>query len=168
MADKEPGAAQPSYRRAEGMTESTAAVDEVIGLARATLRVFDITLAHAGFNAPARHEVLRHFLHAGRYHSLHIALHDTDTLDRDAPRLMILLRQFPTQVVIHRTLPPARHAQDPMVIADDHSMWHRLHFEQPSAIVALHSPEQVAPILQRFEEIWDASELAVSATVLGL
>ena len=168
MADKEQGAAPASYRRIEGREESSAAVDEVIAQARTTIRVFDTTLFNRGFNSPARFEVLRHFLHGGRFHSLRIVLHDTETLDRDAPRLMILLKQFPTQVLVHRTLPVARHAEDPMVIADDHSMWHQMHFEQPGAIVALHSPEHVSPVLQRFEEIWDASELAVSSTVLGL
>lgn len=168
MADNEQGTAQGSYRRIEGLAESSAAIDEVIALARTTLRIFDITLANRGYNSPARHEALRHFLHAGRFHSLRIVLHDTDTFDRDAQRLTLLMKQFPTQVVVHRTLQAARHAEDPMVIADDHSLWHRLHFEQPRAIVALQSPEVVSPLLLRFEEIWEASELAISPTVLGL
>jgi len=168
MADNVPGAAKGSHRQIEGMAESSAAIDEVIALARTAIRVFDATLANRGFNSPARHDSLRHFLHAGRHHVLRIVLHDTDTFDRDASRLMVLMKQFPTQVVVHRTLPPARHAEDPMVIADDHSIWHRLNFEQPRAIVALHSPADVSPLLQRFEEIWDHSELAISPTVLGL
>jgi hypothetical protein len=168
MSGNEQGAAKGSHRIIEGIAESSAAIDEVIALARITIRIFDATLAHRGFNSQARFEVLRHFLHAGRHHALRIVLHDTDTFDRDAARLMVLMQQFPTQVVVHRTLPPARHAEDPMVIADDQSIWHRLNFEQPRAVVALHSPADVAPLLQRFEEIWDHSELAISPTVLGL
>ena len=45
---------------------------------------------------------------------------------------------------------------------------HRLHVQQPRAIVALHSPVDAIPIAQRFEEIWELSEPAVSATTLGL
>ncbi len=71
-------------------------------------------------------------------------------------------------IEIHRTLAQARDANDAFVIADDHSVWHQLHVEQPRAIVALHSPPDTLPIAQRFEEIWDLSEPAVSATTLGL
>ena len=108
------------------------------------------------------------FLLAGRAHRLMIALHDTDPLERDCPRLITLLRQFPMSIEIHRTLAQARNASDPFIVADDHSVWHQLHHEQPRAIVALHSPADAMPIAQRFDEIWDLSEPAVSATTLGL
>ena len=42
------------------------------------------------------------------------------------------------------------------------------HLALPRAIVALHSPADAMPIAQRFDEIWDLSEPAVSATKLGL
>jgi hypothetical protein len=71
-------------------------------------------------------------------------------------------------IEIHRTLAQAREARDPFVIADDHSVWHQLHADQLRAIVALHSPVDATPISQRFDEIWDLSEPAVSATTLGL
>jgi hypothetical protein len=71
-------------------------------------------------------------------------------------------------IEIHRTLAQARNATDPFVLADDHSVWHQLHVEQPRAVVALHSPADTLPISQRFEEIWELSEPAVSATTLGL
>jgi len=47
-------------------------------------------------------------------------------------------------------------------------MWHQLHYTQPRAVVAIHSPADALPIAQRFGEIWDLSEPAVSATTLGL
>ena len=80
----------------------------------------------------------------------------------------MLQRQFPMSIEIHRTLAQARTAQDPFVVADDHSVWHQLHHEQPRAIVALHSPADAVPIMQRFDEIWDLSEPAVWATTTGL
>ena len=66
------------------------------------------------------------------------------------------------------TIAQARNAADPFVVADDHSVWHQMHYEQPRAIVALHSPADATPIAQRFDEIWELSEPAVSATRLGL
>lgn len=161
-------APKPSYRPISGIADSLAAIDEVIDAARGTLRIFDVSLSGRGFNAPQRAEKLRAFLVAGRAHRILIALHDTELLERECPRLLTLLRQFPMSIEIHRTLGEARNANDPFVLADDHSVWHQQHWQQPRAIVALHSPPDALPIAQRFEEIWDLSEPAISATTLGL
>ena len=160
--------AGPEYRQVSGVAESLAAIEQVIAAAERTIRIFDITLSNRGFNSPARAAQLREFLVRGRAHRLLIALHETELLERECPRLLILLRQFPMSIEIHRTIAQARNATDPCVIADDHSVWHQLHYEQPRAAVALRSPAHVLPISQRFDEIWDLSEPAVSATTLGL
>jgi hypothetical protein len=159
---------EPVYRQLFGVAESLAAIDDVIASAQQTIRVFDISLTNRGFNSPARATLLREFFVRGRAHRLLIALHETDLLERECPRLLVLLRQFPMSIEIHRTIAQARNAADPCVIADDHSVWHQLHFEQPRAVLALHSATDALPIRQRFDEIWDLSEPAVSATTLGL
>jgi hypothetical protein len=161
-------APEPSYRVLSGVAESQGAIDEVLDAAQRGVCIFDMTLERRGFNTPQRVERLRDMLVRGRAHRLRIALHDTEQLERECPRLLVLLRQFPMSIEIHRTLAQARQARDPFVVADDHSVWHQLHYEQPRAIVALHSPADAMPIAQRFEEIWDLSEPAVSATTLGL
>jgi hypothetical protein len=168
MSDPSDAPPKPSYRPIHGTAESLAAIDDVVRAAQRTLRIFDFTLSNRGFNSPARTEMLRKFLVAGRAHRLLIALHEVDTLIRECPRLLTLLRQFPMSIEIHRTIAQARNALDPFVVADDHSVWHQLHFEQPRAIVALHAPADAMPIMQRFDEIWELSEPAVSATTLGL
>ena len=157
-----------NYRIVSGLAESLEAIDAVIGVAGRTLRIFDATLSNRGFNTPARAERLREFLVAGRAHRLLIALHDTALLERENPRLLTLLRQFPMSIEIHRTVGEARNARDAFVVADDHSVWRQLHVEQARAVVALHSPPDALPIAQRFDEIWELSEPAVSATTLGL
>ena len=158
----------PAYRPIFGIAESLGAIDVVIASAQRTIKIFDVSLSHLGFNTPARAEKLRSFLVAGRAHRLLIALHDTESLERENARLLALLRQFPMSIEIHRTIAQARSANDPFVVADDHSVWHQLHFDQPRAIVAVHSPADALPIAQRFDEIWELSEPAVSATRLGL
>jgi hypothetical protein len=165
-ASETPG--KPVYRPLTSIAESQEAIDEVIRAADQALRIFDMSLTNRGFNSPARIELLRNFLVAGRAHRVLVALHDTETLERDAPRLLTLLRQFPMSVEIHRTVGQARNAMDPFVLADDHSVWHRMHHEQPRAIVALHSPSDAVPIAQRFEEIWELSEPCALGRVLGL
>jgi hypothetical protein len=161
-------APKPSYRPISGIAESLTAIEEVVGAAQRAIRVFDISLSNRGFNSPSLNEKLRQFLVAGRAHRLFIALHNTELIERESPRLLALLRQFPMSIEIHRTLAQARNAMDPFVVADDHSVWHQHHHEQPRAIVALHSPADATPIMQRFDEIWDLSEPAISATTLGL
>jgi hypothetical protein len=168
MSQQMESAPKPSYRQISGIAESLAAIDEVVGAAQRTIRVFDVSLSNRGFNSPGLTDKLRQFLVAGRSHRLFIALHETELLERENPRLLALLRQFPMSIEIHRTLAQARNANDPFVVADDHSVWHQQHYEQPRAVVALHSPADAMPIMQRFDEIWDLSEPAVSATTLGL
>jgi hypothetical protein len=159
---------EPSYRKISGIAESQAAIDEVIAAAQLTLRIFDFTLGPRGFNGLQRIEALKNFVVAGRNHRILIALHDPDTLPRECPRLLNLLRMFPMSIEIHRTVGQARQALDPFIVADDHSVWHQLHHEQTRAVSALHSPADASPIAQRFDEIWEQSEPAVSATTLGL
>src|SRR5205814_3037071 len=104
--------------------ESLQAIDEVIDVADRTIKVFDVSLSNRGFNSPARAAALRAFLVRGRAHRILVALHETDLLERENPRLLTLLRQFPMSIEIHRTLAQARNANDPFVVADDHSVWH--------------------------------------------
>ena len=168
MSSNDAATPAPVYRPIFGTAESLAAIDEVIASAQRTIKIFDVSLSNRGFNTPARAEKLRSFLVAGRAHRLLIALHETELLERENARLLALLRQFPMSIEIHRTLAQARNATDPFVLADDHSVWHQLHVEQPRAVVALHAPADALPISQRFDEIWELSEPAVSATTLGL
>ena len=167
MSEQE-AAPKPNYRPISGIAESLEAIDEVIGAAERSIKIFDISLSNRGFNSPGRAALLRQFFVAGRAHRLYIALHETNLLERESPRLLMLLRQFPMSIEIHRTLAQARNANDPFVVADDQSVWHQLHYEQPRAIVALDSPQDAIPIAQRFDEIWELSEPAVSATTTGL
>jgi hypothetical protein len=161
-------APKPSYKPISGIAESLAAIEEVVSVAQTAIRIFDVSLSNRGFNSPGLTEKLRRFLVAGRAHRIFIALHETVLLERENPRLLMLLRQFPMSIEIHRTVALARTANDPFVVADDHSVWHQHHHEQPRAIVALHSPADAMPIMQRFEEIWQLSEPAISATTTGL
>jgi hypothetical protein len=168
MSDTPETDRRPGYRIISGGVESLAAIEEVVNAAQRTLRVFDFTLSNRGFNSPGLAGKLRDFIVAGRAHRLLIALHEPEALARDCPRLLTLLRQFPMSIEIHRTVGEARNANDPFVLADDHSVWHQLQHDQPRAIVALQSPPDALPIAQRFAEIWDLSEPGVSATTLGL
>ena len=160
--------AKTTYRQLSSIAESKAAIDEVIGATQKTLSIFDYNLEHRGYGDIARIEKIRHFLLAGRAHRLRIALHEPELLERHEPRLIALLRQLPGSIAIHRTVGQARDATDPFVVADDHSVWHLQHNDLSRAIAALHSPQDAAPLRERFEEIWELSEPAIGSSTLGL
>lgn len=151
-----------------GIKDAIEAIDRVIAAATRQLAIFDDRLEHRGYENPARIEAMRQLLLAGRMHRIRIALHEPEVLQRSQPRLLALLREFPAAIEIHRTVGEARNAHDPFVIADDHSAWHRLHQDHPRSVVALHSPPDVHGLVNRFAEIWELTEPAVSATTLGL
>ena len=185
---------EKSYRLMESRSEARIAIGEVLDLACREIRVFDAdpaTLKDYEIGQSARIELFRRFLLASRDHRLRIALHDTRGIEsalllasRDhslrialhdtrgieiaLPRLIALLTQFSGQVQIHRTVGQAAEARDAMVIVDDAHYWRKLHVDHPRSVLTLHSAGDTRPFLERFEEIWEQSELAVTGSNLGL
>ena len=161
----DPGAARVCL---EGVAESRVAIDRVIAAARNTLSVFDACLADPAWNNAERCALLKAFLLQRRGNRLRCVLHQPDYLERDAPRLVTLLRQYSSCIEIRRTLGEARCASDPLLLADDHSYWHRLHIEHPRFVLALNNPVDAVLLSRRFEEIWESSEPGWPPTTLGL
>jgi hypothetical protein len=159
------------YRLMETRSEAREAINEVLSLARREIRVFDVSakmLKEREFGTPERIETIRQLLMSSRDHRLRIALHDTTAIESEVPRLISLLAQFSGQIQIHRTVGQATEVRDPMVIADDAHFWRKLHIDHPRSVVTLHSPHDAHAFVERFEEIWELSELAVSSSKLGL
>lgn len=157
----------PVHRPLNGPSEYETALDEVIAKAVTVLRVFDHTLS-AAYNSAQRFEALRRFLLASRRNSLRIVVHEPSHLDRNCPRLLMLLRQFGHAISIHETHPAAKSVYDPFAIADDRCFVHRFHFEEMRGLSGMDDPIGARALIERFEEIWEASSPAVSATTLGL
>lgn len=155
------------YRRFESMLEYEAVIDNLIPLTQNVIRVFDKSLSRA-FNSPRRHEALSQFLLARRTNRLTIILHETETLEGNCPRLILLLRQFSHAVSIRQTLRMARHVYDPFVIFDASHYVHRFHYDHLRAAQGTHDVLGAQQLLDRFEEILEASVPAVSANVSGL
>ena len=144
------------------------ALDTVIGYARHTLRIFDFDLHDGGYNAVPRYDGLKRFLLASSKNRLLIVLHNVEYIKRDCPRMLNLLREHSDAVFIHQTNAEACAASDPLLIADDAHYVHRFHYEQPRAERVLNDLALTQPFLHRFEEIWQASTLAVAPTTIGL
>ena len=159
--------AVPTHRKLEGVAQYETAMDELLARPRRRLRIFDHHIGSA-FNRAARHDALRTFLLASRANRVEIVLHEVANLARDCPRLMGLLRSFSHAIAIHETEPQAKGVYDPFAIADDRDYLHRFHYEAARSLLALDDPQGALTMTQRFDEIWEASAPAVSATTLGL
>jgi len=155
------------YRRFEGMREYEAVIDELIPRTQCAIRVFDMCLSRA-WNTAQRYEVLRQFLLASRSNRLLIVVHDADTIERECPRLVDLVRQFGAGVKIHETLSLAKHVYDPYVVFDASHYVHRFHYRHLRAAQGINDVAGTQLLLNRFDEIWEASVLGVTAGTSGL
>ncbi|MCC7040585.1 MAG: hypothetical protein IT516_09795 [Burkholderiales bacterium] len=150
------------------LAAQAAAIDEIVELAEARLCVFDVDLSQTGWNSAARAEKLGAFLRRRRHARVEIIVHDTRWLEASCARLLAVHRLHGSAVTIYRTGSEARHAMDPLVIADARHALHRFHIDQPRATFIVDKPATVRPLQMRFDEIWATGEPGLGATVLGL
>ena len=166
--DAAPAGPEPRHRTLETINEQIAAIDELVGLATQSIRVFDVDLSQTGWNGVARSEKLAAFLRGSREARLEIIVHDTRWLESSGARLMALLKMFSFGITVYRTGAEAKGAMDPLVIVDGRHFLHRFHIEQPRAALGIEQPQDAQPLINRFEEIWATGEPGITATVLGL
>ena len=150
-----------------GMKEYESALDHVLALALGRIRIFERRLTRA-YNAVPRIEIMRNLLLANQANRIAIVVHDADNIRRDCPRLVVLQRQFGHAVAIHRTQSIARGVYDPFCIADGSHYTRRFHYNATRGVLALNDPERAGDLVQRFQEIWEVSQPAVTGTTLGL
>jgi hypothetical protein len=160
-----------TYRLMESNADAAGAIEQVVGTASCSLRIFDATprtLRDRGFGGRSRIDALHALLLADREHRLRVVLHDARAIENELPRLVDLLKRFAGQIQIHRTVERATEARDPMIIGDECHFWRKPHIDQPRSVLTLNDASATRPFVERFEQIWEKSELAVSGNTLGL
>lgn len=155
------------YRRFESLREYEAIIDATIPQTERCIRVFDRELSKA-WNGSERHEALRRFLLSSRLNRLQVVVHRAATLERDCPRMIGLLQQFSHAVKIHETQRAARQIYDPFVIFDGTHYVHRFHYDHLRAAQGVNDVSGAQVLLDRFDEIWEASTTAAAAGITGL
>ena len=68
-----------------------AALDDILARAQKSVRIFDSALGR-DYNSTRRYDALRRFLLSNPRNRLQIVVHDTQSMDRNCPRLLNLLR----------------------------------------------------------------------------
>jgi len=162
-----PPECMPGERRLEGAAAYDEAFDELLANATHTVRIFDRRIG-AAFNTQRRCDLLRGLLLARPGNRVRIALHETANIVRDCPRLITLLKRFSHGLLIHRTLPDARHVYDPFAIADEARFVHRFHYNDIRAAASVGDVAATQSLIKRFDEIWLASTPGVTANTTGL
>jgi len=157
----------PLHTPVLGNAAYEAALDGILEKAQKTIRIFESSLGQ-GYNSTRRYELLRSFLLANRRNRLLIVVHDARPIDRACPRLLNLVRLHAHAIAIHETHQAAKAVYDPFAIVDDRHFVHRFHFEEMRGLAGSDDPIGTHAFVERFEEIWEASSPAVSATTLGL
>jgi hypothetical protein len=157
----------PQHQKIESVADYEAAIDRVIGRARHRVRIFD-KQASSAFNSIERYELLRGFLLASHCNRLYIVMHETGFLIARCPRMMHLLKQFSHGIAIHETQPHAKHVYDPFTVVDENHYVHRFHYDEMRGLMALNDLNGAHLFNDRFEDIWEASLPAVTATTIGL
>ena len=143
-------------------------VARLLALARHEIRIFDPDLADTGLNTEAATRVLHQFFVRGRAQRLLIAVHDTDFVARRAPHLMRLFGTFSGGMLIHKTQGDAARVQDCFVLVDEAHFVRRRVAAQPRGALYLNDPREARGMRERFDDIWESSHLAVSASTVGL
>jgi len=157
----------PREVRLDSVASQTAAIDTLVGFARARISVFDIDLSEGGWSTEKRTGALAAFLRIPNAR-LEIIVHDTRWIETSAPRLASLLRTYGHAMTVYRTGEGARTAMNPLLIVDQRHFLHRYHIDQPRATLAIAMPQATSPLATRFDEIWATGEPGLTGTVLGL
>ena len=155
------------YERFESMREFEAMFEELTTKTQRVIRIFDKSLS-SGYNTPARCTLLREFLRANPLNRLFIVLHDTESMVRTCPRLVSILQQYGHIAKVRQTPRAARHLYDPFVVFDASHYLHRFHYDHMRYARGQNEVVGAQQLLDRFQELWDASKPAAPASVLGL
>src|SRR5215217_3828554 len=94
--------------RRDTIAGQVAALDELVGLARRSIRVFDIDLSEMGWNSVARADALAAFLRRLPPGGLEVIVHDTRYLEGQCARLRLLQQRYGHSISFCRTGPEAK------------------------------------------------------------
>ena len=165
MSDETP---PPEYRLFDNEADFQQSVERLLVAPGRELRVFDPDLAALRLNDAARVDLLKQFLAASRTRRLYMALHDTEHVTRQCPRMMSLLARYAHAIQIHRTHEEIRSIQDSFLVLDQSHYVRRPVAQFFRGALGLQDEAEALAMRGRFQEIWAASYPAVSSTTLGL
>lgn len=169
MIDDRPPRALPhaSYERFESLQTLEDMFDEFLQQTQRVVRIFDRSLSPR-YNTSARCGLIRDFLRADPLNRLFVVLHEPGNVQQVAPRLVAVLRRFGHAAQVRVTPQAARHIHDSFAIFDASHYLHRFHHDHLRFARGRDELAGAQALLDRFNELWEASKPSVATSVLGL
>lgn len=137
-------------------------------LARAEqrLRLFDPDFALFQLGSSASDALLRRLLAGGG--RLQLVCHDHSLLERQAPRLLRLLKEYGHAIECRRTPASLRQLSDSFCIGDERDLVRRFHADHLRGEAIFDGAEALEVHAQRFQAIWLEANPGLHATTAGL
>ena len=148
--------------------EYDAALQRVLLLATARLRIFDHDLARLGLEKRENAENLARYFSADRRNSLCIVVRDATHLRQYCPRLMRLLATYPQQARACECPPEATMAVEALCLADDRHALVGFASDHPRSRLIVDDASACAPYREQFDALLTAGGEPISTTTLGL
>lgn len=145
-----------------------AAAELLITKAKRELLIFDPDLSRGGYQSLKCYEALQNFLAKDKQNRLIIVLHEADFFTERCPRLQDLLKTYSYAITIYVTDDSARVAQDAFLLADKAHYLHRFHIGQARFKYVLDDEVRAKPLLERFDQLLEATSSAVFSATTGL
>ena len=156
------------YERFDSAEAFQRAVDRLLAEPGRELRIFDPDAVALRLNDAARVGALERFLRASRTHRIYMVLHDPQHLQRSCARMMNLLTRFGHAIQVNRTQEEIRELQDAFLVLDSAHYVRRPVAARFRGALGLRDDTEAPALRGRFDEIWAASDPAVSGTTAGL
>ena len=145
-----------------------AAVDRLLEQPGRELRIFDPDGAALRLNDSGRIERIERFLITSRTRRLYMAVHDTEHIARQCPRMMALIGRLSHAIQINRTAEEIRELQDAFLVLDQSHYVRRPVAQFFRGAMGLGDENEGLAMRGRFMEIWAASSPGIASTTLGL
>ena len=156
----------PYLRRRQAVLERRTGIAKVAGFCGWALAGGTAFFAIWELGGSASDALLRRFLHDGG--RLQLVAHDGRRMERDAPRLLRLLKDYGHLIEARRTSQSLRQLTDSFCIADQRDIVRRFHADHFRGEAVFDSPEDTQTSLERFLTIWTESGPGLYANSTGL
>ncbi len=137
-----------------------------IAQSNATLSMFDPDFSVFPMGSSETDAALRHFL--GRGGHLHMAMHQTDVIERQYPRFLRLLKDYSHRIECRVTSRQFRNLTDSFCIGDNDHIVRRFHSDHMRGEAVFNTPLATEISRERFIGIWAESMPGLHATTTGL
>ncbi len=141
-------------------------VQSCFSRAQLALQLFDPDFAIWSLGSSATDAELRRFLSGGGH--LQLVTHSNAHLERNAPRLLRLLKDYGHAIECRITNKSIKQLTDSFCIADSRDIVRRFHAEHFRGEAVFDSPPDTKTSSDRFEAIWHESDPGLHASTTGL